>query len=80
MVIKNLQENGSSPMPSGAELARMVENGEWEKVKELLALSPEEVDRLMQEPMMDAEIVHRLMEEMDKADDQKANLANQSRG
>ena len=35
MATENSIINGSEKPPSGAELARMVENGEWDKVKEL---------------------------------------------
>ena len=78
MATENSSINGSSAIPNGAELARMVENGEWDKVKELLAMSEEEVERILQQPMIDAAIVHRLMEEMDKHDDQLAELANRN--
>ena len=46
--------NGSKQGIDGADLRRLIGKGEWEKVKELLTPSPEEVEQLLREPMIDA--------------------------
>ena len=53
--------NGSKHEICGPDLGRMIEQGQWEKVKELLTPSPEEVEQLLREPMIDAAEVNRML-------------------
>ena len=66
MSIDNSTENGSRQIPSGDEMSRMIDNGEWEKVKELLTPTEEEVLLALQEPMIDAAEVNRLLASTDE--------------
>jgi hypothetical protein len=67
MSIERTSQNGQSAMPTEAEMARMIDNGEWDKVKDLLTPCPEEVERILgEEPMIDAAEVNRMLEITDE--------------
>jgi len=46
---EKIPENGRNGIPSGEELGRMLDRGEWDKVKQLIALAPEEAERILRE-------------------------------
>jgi hypothetical protein len=55
-------ENGRNGIPSGEELGRMLDRGEWDKVKALLAGTPEEAERELREnEWIDIEEVNRML-------------------
>ena len=61
MSIEHSKAKGSRQLPSGEEMGRMIDNGEWDKVKELLTPTEEEVLMALQEPMIDAAEVNRML-------------------
>ncbi len=61
MSIENPEPEKPKKEISGAELGRMLDNGEWDKVMELIELSEEEVLREMQGPMIDGEDFNRML-------------------
>jgi len=66
MPTEKSKTNGTPTIPSGEELGRMLDNGEWDKVKELLTPTEEEVDRALQEPTIDGAEVNRMLEISDE--------------
>ena len=53
--------NGLQKPPTAQELGRMIDNGEWDKVKALLTPTPEEVESMLTEPTIDAAEVNRVL-------------------
>jgi hypothetical protein len=55
-------ENGRNGIPSGEELGRMLDRGEWDKVKALLAGTPEEAEQILRESeWIDIDEVNRML-------------------
>ena len=62
MPAENIPGSGSTPQPSGAELGKMLDNGEWDKVKELIGISPDEVEQILNErDWVDIDEVNKLL-------------------
>jgi hypothetical protein len=54
--------NGRNGIPSSEELGRMLDRGEWDKVKGFLAGTPEEAEQLLRESeWIDIEEVNRML-------------------
>lgn len=55
-------ENCRSGIPSSEELGRMLDRGEWDKVKELIAGTPEEAEEALHEGgWIDIDEVNRML-------------------
>lgn len=55
-------ENRCNGIPTGEELGRMLDRGEWDKVKALIALTPEEAERILSESeWIDIEEANRML-------------------
>ncbi len=62
MAQEKTPDNGRNDVPSSEELGRMLDRGEWDKVKALLAGTPEEAEQLLRESeWIDIEEVNRML-------------------
>jgi hypothetical protein len=51
-----------TPAPTSAELGRMLDNGQWDEVKELIGIKPEEAEQLLSEgDWVDIDEVNKLL-------------------
>jgi rRNA processing protein Krr1/Pno1 len=55
------------------EMKHLIQIRDWDALDILVGFSPEEAERILrEEPMIDAAEVNRMMEELDRIDDQKS--------